>query len=73
LNIKKQVLVTVWIRNLKPAKRETGANPARSRRCKRGILTKDHWETGKVVRVMMLEPEDLPVLNYRFSLLRNNF
>ncbi len=26
-----------------------------------------HWETGKAWRVMMLEPEDLPVLNYHNS------
>lgn len=43
-------------------KREVGANPARSRRCERGVLARCHWETGKAVRVMMLEPEYLPVL-----------
>jgi hypothetical protein len=44
-----------------PVKREAGANPARSRRCERGVLTIRHWETGKAVRTMTLEPEDLPV------------
>ena len=39
-----------------------GVSPTRSRRCKRGVLTRCHWETGKVVRMMMLEPEELPIL-----------
>jgi len=43
-------------------KREVGENPTRSRRCKRGAFARCHWETGKAARVMMLEPEDLPVL-----------
>jgi len=43
-------------------KREVGVNPTRSRRCKRRVLAKCHWETGKGARVMTLEPEDLPVL-----------
>lgn len=44
-----------------PVKRKVGLKPARSRRCKSVILHGCHWETGKVWRVMMLEPEDLPV------------
>jgi len=40
---------------------KAGVNPARSRRCERGVLAICHWETGKVVRMMMLEPEYLPV------------
>lgn len=43
-------------------KREVGRNPTRSRRCEGGALAGCHWKTGKAVRVMMLEPEDLPVL-----------
>jgi hypothetical protein len=42
-------------------KREVGVNPTRSRHCERGVLATCHWETGKAVRMMMLEPEDLPV------------
>ena len=28
-------------------KRETGANPVRSRHCKQGMQARCHWETGK--------------------------
>jgi len=34
-----------------------GENPTRSRRCNRGVLSINHWGTGKVERMMMLEPE----------------
>lgn len=47
--------------NHRLVKWKAGVNPARSRRCERGVLAKYHWETGKVVRMMMLEPEYLPV------------
>ena len=42
--------------------------PRGSRRCKRGAFTECHWETGKAVKVMILEPEDLPVCEYRQTL-----
>ncbi len=48
-------------------KREVGENPTRSRRCNRGVLAICHWETGKAVRVMILEPEYLPVFLHRNS------
>lgn len=46
--------------NHRLVKWKAGVNPARSRRCERGVLAKCHWETGKAVRVMILEPEYLP-------------
>ncbi|GBF34349.1 hypothetical protein DCCM_3461 [Desulfocucumis palustris] len=46
---------------LSPIKREVGAKPTRSRRCNRGVFAKSHWVTGKAAKMMMLEPEDLPV------------
>jgi len=48
-------------------KRETGEIPVRSRRCKRGVPAVIHWVTGKDAGVMMLEPEDLPVLLHHNS------
>lgn len=45
-------------------KREVGVNPTRSRRCKRRVLVKCHWETGKATRAITLEPEDLPISEY---------
>jgi hypothetical protein len=47
--------------NHRLVKWKAGVNPARSRRCERGVLARYHWETGKVARVMILEPEYLPV------------
>jgi len=49
-------------------KREVGRNPTRSRRCERGVFTRCHWETRKAVRVMMLEPEDLPAFLHHYTL-----
>lgn len=47
--------------NHRLVKWKAGVSPARSRRCERGVLARYHWETGKVARVMILEPEYLPV------------
>ena len=55
-------------KNREWVKREVGSKPTRSRRCERGVLAEGHWETGKAVRVMMLEPEDLPVLLHQYTL-----
>lgn len=49
------------IHNHRLVKWKAGVIPARSRRCERGVLARCHWETGKVARVMMLEPEDQPI------------
>ena len=45
-------------------KREAGANPARTRRCKEGVLSdKTHWDKpGREDKVLISKSEDLPVL-----------
>ena len=47
-----------------PVKREAGARPARSRRCKGEVLFEaGHWENpGRHNRMMRPKPEDLPVV-----------
>jgi hypothetical protein len=42
-------------------KRESGANPERSRRCESQSFSKRHWETGKAKKTFKLESEDLPL------------
>lgn len=53
-----QVLGAIFLRY--SLKGKLGVSPARSRRCKRGVLAKYHWETGKVVRMIILKSEHLP-------------
>ena len=49
-------------RNLLPVKRETGANPVRTRHRNKGADARyDHWETGKIVEAKNFESGDLPM------------
>ena len=41
-------------------KRETGANPVRTRHRDREQESQNHWETGKMADVKIDEPGDLP-------------
>ena len=41
-------------------KRETGANPVRTRHRNLGAKPIDHWETGKMVDALINKPGDLP-------------
>lgn len=43
-------------------KGKLGEKPTRSRRCKRGVFSIGHWETGKAEKAEMLKSEYLPVL-----------
>ncbi len=43
-----------------PVKRETGANPVRTRHRNEGARPIDHWETGKMAKAMISESGDLP-------------
>ena len=45
---------------LAPVKRETGANPVRTRHRDREQEPQNHWETGKMADAMIFKPGDLP-------------
>ena len=45
-------------------KRETGANPVRTRHRNKGAKPIYHWETGKMADAMIFKPGDLPDLKY---------
>ena len=45
---------------LAPVKRETGANPVRTRHRDREQEPQNHWETGKMADVLSSESGDLP-------------
>ena len=46
-------------------KRETGANPVRTRHRNKGAKPLYHWETGKMADAMIFQPGDLPDLKYK--------
>ena len=46
-----------WIRLIEPVKRETGANPVRTRHRDRAQEPQNHWETGKMADAMILSRE----------------
>ena len=45
-------------------KRETGANPVRTRHRKQGAIPIYHWVTGKMVNAVICKPGDLPGFKY---------